>query len=442
MKMPFRTSSSRSICGRQIATWSRLTRMAWLLFLSGVLCLPAPAAAQPDHALLQYCPAEYHAVSIAELATQSVSPIRVSVRPVSDFITPATLAENNPLDVPLYLAKRIPKPIRRLLASPSTHLILLPDLLDRAIPTLRQQGFSSGAVFLADLNTRVQVAYLVFSQPRGMTVVVTHLFGQTRLEHLAWQYATFLFKAGRSLDAIEIWETQNPDTLARELCFDALQDLDPDQPTVICSGYFGSLKHVLADFELFHRRHPGSLPTLAQLDHLRAIEQPGQITTTLGGNPYFPWWQTFLTHPDGRRTRIIGFRNLYGDQTGTLFSCLLEKGFRRFVLFSNGGGLAHTSLRTLYAPGVARDGQTTVPLRNLAIRRYPARALVSVPSLLVETSRWLEEHRFCSLVDVEGVHAARALAPYPDSRLYYAILVSDRPGHIDITQKEEDAPDS
>ncbi len=392
-----------------------------------------------------WCPQEYRSASIAEIGDGLVfqEPARsLHVRPVTDFMAAETLHEDNPLDVGVYLAKRIPKPMRTLLASPTTRLILLPDLLPQALSMLQKHGLSSGTIFLARLDARVQVAYLLYQQPKGITVVVTHLFGRTRLEHLVHQYAHYFHRIGRPLDQIEIWETVPPDDLSRALCVDSLRALQNDTPTVICSGYFGSLKHLLADYEVFRRHHPGTMPTLSALDQIREREQPGQIDPAPGGNPFYPWWQTMIQHPDGSQTRIIGFRNLYGDQTGTLFSCLLEKGFRRFVLFSNGGGLAHTELRRLYAPAVARAGNAVLPLKNRAGLRYPARSLVSVPSLLVETWRWLKRHQFCSLVDVEGFHAAHSLTAFSDARLYYAILVSDRPGHIDITRKEEDAPES
>jgi hypothetical protein len=159
---------------------------------------------------------------------------------------------------------------------------------------------------------------------------------------------------------------------------------------------------------------------------------------TLGG-AHYPY--RIYDLPDHQR--VVSFRNAYGASTGVLLRELLRKGFRRFVAFGNAGGLSPKApANEILAPVAERAGRRTVARPNAAAAVYPAARGVKVRSVLDKTAAWLARARRQGqdVVDVETFDAFKALRRTPDASLYAGLLVSDRPGAKDISQKDEDDP--
>ena len=67
---------------------------------------------------------------------------------------------------------------------------------------------------------------------------------------------------------------------------------------------------------------------------------------------------------------------------------------------------------------------------------------MKVRSILDENDDWLKnmQNQHIDLVDVENYNAAAVIQENPTVWFYSGVLVTDKPGSLDITHKDEDSP--
>ncbi len=366
--------------------------------------------------------------------------------PLASLFPPAVLSDPLTIDIDRYLDHKIPREIQDLILSRGLRVIVVGGLLDEALAWLGAQGFEQGTVFVPRDQAQIDDCYVITARQRIPYLVVTNLFGQDRLVQTVLQFAQLLTRNLLPASHLEVYTVAGFSRLSEHLCREALRRLTADQRTLVVLGYRGSLNIVVSDLLKFLelRGFEGyARVTLEELD--RFIQPFGQrhvLKGQAGGNANFPYWEYFLPDATGRLTRIVAFRNLYGDQTGTVLRELARKGFRQVAMFGNAGALAPgLEIGEVVAPVLVTDAGRAVPVRNAAVADYRAVAATTVPSVLVETWPWLDARQGAQVVEVELAHAAAVLRDWPGMKLYAAVLISDRPGQADISARDEDSPE-
>jgi len=360
--------------------------------------------------------------------------------PLQTLIDPELLENPLSLQVDPYLAAKIPKPVYDLLLHHSVKLMIVGGLYPDTLPLLNRLGFEKLTAF-SPAQERIGLYYLFGYQAGQPTLILTHLFGEDRLFHTVLEYANLFYRHLIPLDQIKVYTQDNTASLTQRLCQTALKDLEAHSQTTVLIGYHGAFQHLFSDLTLYlHHLNTATLNglSLEELDQFiqkqnRQLLNPPQL-----GSPYFPYWEYRL--PSGQR--FISFRNTYGAASQALIQTLYQKGFRRFVVFGNAGGLSDkVKLHQIYAPTSTRFQRQTLTLNNQATSDYPAASLVKVRSVLEETQYWLQIQPPTDLVDVENFDIFAALQNKENISLYSAVLVSDLPGKQDISTKQEDSPE-
>ncbi len=356
---------------------------------------------------------------------------------------PNVLTDPLTLDIDAYLNDKIPEEIQDLILTRGLRVIVLGGLLEDALGYLGQHGFTNGTVFIPAAPERIDLCYALATRDRIPHLIVTNVFGEDRLTHTALQYAQLLARNLLPASHLQVLAVDGYDQLDDRLCTEALRRLHADSRTLVVFGYRGALNNVVSDLLKFLEVKgfaAYAAVTLAQLDEFRREHGDSHLLQgSPAGSANFPYWEYAIPDREGRLFRLIAFRNLYGDQTATVLRELIGKGFRQFVMFGNAGGLGRADIGEVLAPVVVmREGQPR-PLRNAAAADYPGAASVGVPSVLVETRDWLTRQAGATVVEVENAQAAEVLRENPGVVFYSGVLISDRPGGVDITRRSEDS---
>ena len=363
--------------------------------------------------------------------------------PFEEFFPASVLRDSLSLDVDGYLLDKFPLEIQEMILTRGLRVMILGGLLDEALGFLGKQGYQAGTIFIPQDPKRIDLCYILATRGRVPCLVVTNVFGEDRLAHLVIKLGQLLCRNLLPIGGLEIFAVRRYAELDDRLCAGALRCLESDGRTLIVFGYQGALNYMISDL-LKYLAVKGSAAygriTLPELDEFREpLGDSHRLEGEPAGSPEFPYWSYSIPDSKGRLFRIIAFRNLYGDQTQTVLSALIRKGFRQFVMFGNGGGLKDVRVGQILAPVLLIQGNRSLILRNAAARDYPSGIGVTVRSVLEETLPWLESHPESRLVDVENVYAARALKLSSGVSLYSGVLVSDLPGRTDITKRNEDS---
>ncbi|NLI78368.1 MAG: nicotinate-nicotinamide nucleotide adenylyltransferase [Candidatus Riflebacteria bacterium] len=372
-------------------------------------------------------------------------PDRDPFLPVSldERFPPRVLTDPLTLDIDAYLADKIPEEIQDLILTRGLRVIVLGGLLDDALGYLGRHGFTNGTVFVPAAPERIDLCYALATRDRIPHLVVTNVFGEDRLTHTALQYAQLLARNLLPASHLQVLAVAGYDRLDDRLCTDALRRLRADARTLVMFGYRGALNNVVSDLLKFLEAKGFAAyagVTQAQLDAFRRdIGDSHLLQGSPAGSANFPYWEYAIPDSEGRLFRLVAFRNLYGDQTATVLRELIGKGFRQFVMFGNAGGLGRADIGEVLAPVVVMGEGQARPLRNAAAADYRGATSVAVPSVLVETQDWLARQIGATVVEVENAQAAGVLRENPGVVFYSGVLVSDRPGGVDITRRSEDS---
>lgn len=374
------------------------------------------------------------------------SPATGTAVPLASLFPLEVLTDPLTIDIDRYLDQKIPREIQELILSRGLRVMVVGGLLDEALAWLGSQGFEQGTIFVPRHQSRIDDCYIITARQRVPYLVVTNLFGQDRLVQTTLQFGQLLTRNLLPASHLEVYTVADYPHLAERLCREALRRLTADQRTLIVLGYRGALNFVVSDLLKFLEQRGFEAYAKITLEELDRFIAPFGRTHLLqgkaGGNANFPYREYFLPDAAGRLTRIVAFRNLYGDQTGTVLRELVRKGFRQVVLFGNAGALAPgLEIGQVVAPVLVRSGHRVVPVRNAAASDLPAVAAATVPSILVETWNWLAAQQGAQIVEVELGHAAEVLRECPDLQLYAGVLISDRPGVVDLAARDEDSPE-
>jgi len=356
---------------------------------------------------------------------------------VLSSINPAEWREPMTLRVDEYMETHFPKMVLDLVKG-GIPTIVLGDLLPRALSSLRELGFQY-TVGWFPVQNRIRYAYFVAYREGKPHLVITHLFGMSRLLHLTYQFSRYRAMLGME-DPVQVYKAKDYSKFGENLLKQSLGGIEAQKCHVGIFGYRGAFKHLLSDVYAYMRKHGQDNfqnLSLAALDQFVAKNGRWLLDPQEAGSLYFPFYTYEFPTPK-ETCQIISTRNLYGDQTHLFLRALEERGFRNFVLFGNSGGLNDTvEIGQVYAPYSDHDLH-----ENQAAIDYPRAKASSVASVMAETDYWLKmlRNKGVQLVDVEMEHAF-AYPSRHDLSLYAGLLVSDKPGGADISHKDENDPD-
>lgn len=360
---------------------------------------------------------------------------------LSRFLDLSNLAEPLSLDVDRYLEDRIPASVSRLLLSGEIDLNIVAGLYPRTLELPRHLGFTELWPFLPSRD-RIDLVYLFGYRQGKRTLFVTNLFGRDRLIHTLSMFGNLYSRNGLDPQNIKIFIDREFADLNRRQIDESLGSLRATPRSIIMIGYRGPFEFVLADMDDYISAF-GLKKLLStsfeEFERWKGDRPKRRNIVPMRGNAAFGWQENTLNLRNGQRLSFIALRNCYGDQAESLFTNLIGRGFKRFILFGNGGALSsRVAQRTVYAPTLAVHDDDHLTVNNRSWPRYPSRSILKASTPLEETMGWLARSRAtCDLVDVENYDVARALVGHPDVALYSGLLVFDVPGQKDLTKPDE-----
>jgi hypothetical protein len=371
-------------------------------------------------------------ISISE---RDVSMVPVEI-PISKIFNKSILHEKLSLDFDKYFKTHVPAFISMLL-NKGIKVTVMAGRTPETLTALGALGYKY-AIELKRPMKRIQYEYFLCRKNYKWELVITNVFGASRLKHLVLQYANFHSRNGITLDGFHVFKTRQYDELTSFELKWSLRDLKPtSDKDIVVVGYRGAFNYVLSDLQRYLNHNSDTMAQVKLSAVDQWIDKNGRVLQKpeVQGTGSLTWTAQKLRLKSGEVRNIFAFRNLYGDQTYHALKLLKKKGFKNFILFGNCGGLQpDMKVGAIYAPAF-------MGLRNDAVGIYAPMRCATVDSVLEETSKWMGYvPDYYDLVDVESWHvnlAWQGVMP----KLFYGLLVSDLPGGKDITHKNEDSLD-
>jgi hypothetical protein len=415
-----------------------------LLCILGCLFVPAATAATWS---------ELH----EKLLFLEKTPANFDCRPVDFVKIPADeqlkpyKPEKLTFDFDDYVDERCPEFMQTMLSwRPAPKIYLVAGFTDDTVSYLKKNGVKRFGYLEEKHPVKIKtMKYLIVPTAESFDLYITNFYGVDWMKNYAYRLVGMAIKHGLSADNVNILYDQNYKAKSRAVIAESLKEiqLEPKLEQWVMIGYQGAFFYFLRD--LIHYFDTHDFASFLDLNFAEfrkwnnlAKKQAGKYMPerSLEGDEncsYFKYRVKF----GNKDCEIYSFRNMFGDQSQMLIDVLLEKGFRKFAIFGNAGGLSsRVKIAGLYAPvsqvfeGFYANGP------NKALKWYQPVRGVKVSSLFEEDNKWLEKHREkYDFVDVEQYDVFRAFADYDDATFYSAILISDIPGreNKDITDREE-----